>query len=43
MFSRIRAMVLVVGLALMALAGLSHVSQQVRNAVRIAASAVWGS
>lgn len=43
MFSRIRVMLMVVGLALVALAGLTHVSQQVRNAVRISASAVWGS
>lgn len=43
MVSRVRTMVLVAGLALLGLTGLSHVSQQVRNAVRIAASAVWGS
>lgn len=42
MVSRIRTMVVVAVLALIALAGL-HVSQQVRNTVRIAASAVWGS
>jgi len=43
MSSKIRTMVLVAGLALMALAGFGLVSQQVRNAVRAVASAVWGS
>ena len=43
MLSRIRLMLVVVGLALIALVGLNHVSQQSRNAVHTAASAVWGS
>lgn len=43
MVSRMRTMAVVAVLALIALAGLHHVSQQVRNTVRIAASAVWGS
>lgn len=43
MFSRIRVMVLVASLVLIALVGLTHVSQQGKNAVHITASAVWGS
>jgi len=43
MFSRIRVMLVVAGLALVALVGLNHVSQQGRNVVHITASAVWGS
>jgi hypothetical protein len=43
MFSRIKAMLLVAGLALVALIGLAQVSQQSRNSVRTVASAVWGS
>jgi len=42
MFS-IRTMVLLAGLALIALVGFSQVSAQTKNTVRIAASAVWGS
>jgi len=41
--SRIRTMVVVAGLAIVALAGCSLVSQQVRNTVSTLSSAVWGS
>jgi len=43
MSSKIRTMVLIVGLALVALAGFCLVSQHVRNTASLAASAVWGS
>jgi len=43
MSSKIRTMVLIVGLALVALAGFCLVSQYVRNTASLAASGVWGS
>ncbi|HKE31045.1 MAG TPA: hypothetical protein VKD65_04915 [Candidatus Angelobacter sp.] len=43
MSSKIRTVVLIVGMALVALAGFGLVSQHVRNAASLAASAVWGS
>jgi hypothetical protein len=43
MSSRIKILVLVVGLAIIAVAGLAVTPQQLKSAVRTIASAVWGS